>query len=536
MKRLSGTESLFSFAPILCVILASYFPLLGQPTFSPDAHVIIPPLMHVNLGDYLRLLVSFEVVDFQPVRDLTFLIDIFFFKNFQLNTFAVTNVLLWALACFSLSRLARRTLPQCDRLPILLGVCAFAAYPLFSQAVGWTMARKHVLAFALILQATEFFFDWREGKRSWIFAYLLYAAAALSHPIVIFWPVWALLQHCLLERRLEKKDLPVYGSFFTTMVLLLLTNYYYYVILSPRVLEYYGHVRPSFSFSETLLRLGFYFQKLFSPFELAFVYYPRLSNSWFGFLLIPALGWFSWINRQKRQVLSWVFFSLTPFPVIMGLSIYDQYLLLTGAGLFLALTPWISQLRRPTLLLGLLALVLFSVNTLIQARKWTSEDAISLRNFHSEPSCRSAIEAMNRQSQVSPELSEELLDYYARDNCFTVYQRLPPLEKPKAIAAFALFLFHSRGKLPEEKVLSELQQLGKLHYYPFLLYAVLLARRGDVQGVKQSTDFVEQKISGSLEDLGPVVLKNLGPFCREHQIRSCEKLLTPSTLEAFPFL
>src|ERR1044072_4931491 len=112
MVKLPLSRNAKSFLLIFCIHLFASRPVLLRNARSPDAAVILPPLFEVTSPlDYIRMLSNFEVIDFQPVRDLTFFLDIIIFKLTHIVTFATTNVILWSIGVFFLFRLLERIIP-----------------------------------------------------------------------------------------------------------------------------------------------------------------------------------------------------------------------------------------------------------------------------------------------------------------------------------------------------------------------------------------------------------------------------------------
>ena len=91
----------------LLLILVVYSPLIGNKTYSPDSHIILPPLLEASPLDYVKMVLNFETVDFQPVRDLTFFLDVAVFRLTGVSTFSFSNILFWMLSCFLLFRLTK---------------------------------------------------------------------------------------------------------------------------------------------------------------------------------------------------------------------------------------------------------------------------------------------------------------------------------------------------------------------------------------------------------------------------------------------
>ena len=116
------------FALILLFCSVVYFPLIGHKAKNPDARLTYPPLFEVSSpAEYFRMLRSFNVVDFQPVRDLTFFMDFALFRKTGIVPFATTNIFFWAITVFLLLKLLEEIAPRKSNF---LWVLAFAAYPL----------------------------------------------------------------------------------------------------------------------------------------------------------------------------------------------------------------------------------------------------------------------------------------------------------------------------------------------------------------------------------------------------------------------
>ncbi len=330
------------------------------------------------------------------------------------------------------------------------------------------------------------------------------------------------------------KNFSVFGIFFVTMIALLLTNYAYYSVLSPRLLEYYLQTKPEFSVSRILLHFGSYWRQLAWPYQMTFSYFPDFSWSLPGWIVFLGIILFSWLKRKNKFILSWVLFALFPFPVFIGISVYDQYLLVTATGIFLALLSEVKLPEKPFTIAFTVLICFWSYTTFNEARLWTLKGAVSQRNFKSFPSCRSAVESINGFSQVREGMPEDLLNYFEKNKCQSVISKLPPAEKPKVLVAHSLYLFYRKDQLGKDRVLELLHTMGRSHYYPLLLYALLKSKEQNTDEVETSTDFIYESVHGPLHDTGPLV-QELLPFCTYHRILSCQKLLQEKSLEEFPF-
>ena len=156
------------FLILLVIILASHFPLLlVKQIENPDAGWIYDNLESFgSLSEYFKALVDFRTYDFQPVRDLTFYIDIFVFRSTGYVISIVLNSLIWAATCFLVLKILMSEMKERASVELLFFVCCFAVYPVFQVSVNWGIARKHLLSFFFVLLATHELLSWEKKPRS----------------------------------------------------------------------------------------------------------------------------------------------------------------------------------------------------------------------------------------------------------------------------------------------------------------------------------------------------------------------------------
>ncbi len=362
---------------LLLVPLVVYFPLIGRIAVNPDAYLTLPELMEVqNPLDYFRNLTHFNVIDFQPVRDMTFFLDLLFFRLTGIITFATTNIFLWCLGGFLLLKILKRNVPDQGSIDAHYWVIFFLCFPLFSQVVPWGMGRKHILAFVLILGATLNYMDWLDGKRKWIGAYLLYVASCLSHPLVVLWPIWAYAHAKLNGPRMPDDSRKVHSAFALTGITILLTNYAYYSVGNAVVAQNFWKLKPDYlNLPRLLLTLSFAFRQMIFPFKLSFLYHPIWENAWPGLIVITFLCLYLYRTRYEWKHFSWLLFGFLSIPITFTLpNFFDQYILLPFTGVFILLYKRFHRpSRKKRMALILLAIGLAPV-TFLNARIWQSEE------------------------------------------------------------------------------------------------------------------------------------------------------------------
>jgi hypothetical protein len=521
---------------LIIFTLVIYAGVLGRKTNNPDAQFTLPSLFNVkNPLEYLGMLRDFQVIDFQPVRDLSFFIDLTVFRLTDVVTFATFNVLLWGLGCFLLLKLFERIVPVERRSGAIFWILAFASYPLFSQAVPWGMARKHILAFPIFLACTHAWLDWLEGKTKWLKVYVLYVAATLTHPLTLLWPAWAAFHFHIKGHEKSKESRKLFLIFSLTAITLFFTHYAYYTVGNSTVKDVFPQVSPDVTnFLRIIQNLCFYLRQLIFPYELGFLYYPTWENSWPGILFFVLLSVFFYRERKDRETLSWLVFSLTPVPVFLALpGVFDQYLIIPAAGLTLiAFRKWNHHSKAQVSFFVVLTLI-WSVVTFRESSLWANPRELTGRNFRNGPSCRSALNYALQIYTEGKKAPSDLLQFLQKGKCLETSPGDPEISKRGVRHIEALMLFYEGDKFPREFRMSRLEELGASHYYPHLILAAILATEDRAPEVEQRAEFVLWKTAGAALDTGPVIDDVLRPYCQKNNLEACLKVTIPQGLPGY---
>lgn len=521
---------------LIIFTLVIYAGVLGRKTNNPDAQFTLPSLFNVkNPLEYLGMLRDFQVIDFQPVRDLSFFLDLAIFRLTGIVTFATMNVCLWGIGCYLLLKLMERIVPAERRSGAIFWVLAFAAYPLFSQAVPWGMARKHILAFPIFLACTLAWLDWLEGKTKWLKVYVLYVTAALTHPLTLLWPVWAAIHFRLTGHEKTKESKKIFLIFSLTTITLFFTHYAYYTVGNSTVKDVFPQVSPDVTnFLRILQNSFFYLRQMIFPYQLGFLYYPEWGTAWPGIIFLGVLSVFFYRERNDRVTLSWLAFSLIPVPVFLALpGVFDQYLIIPAAGLTLiAFRKWNSHSRVQVSVLLVLTIA-WSVMTFREASLWANPYELAERNFRNGPSCRSALNFALQIYSDGKKASSDLLKFLEEGRCLQTSAGDPEITKRGVRHIEALMLFYEGEKFPRDFQISRLEELGATHYYPHLILAGILATEDRAPEVEQRAEFVLWKTTGAALDTGPVIDDVLRPYCLKNNLEACLKVTIPQGLPGY---
>ena len=217
---------------LFALVFAAYFPIItAHQKTDPDAKNILMILEESgNVSGYISKIMNLDTLDVQPLRDLSLSIDLYFLKNFDINSFVFQNVLWWVLSCFFLMKILESLFPDIDERKRFAIVLAFAAYPLFSNTVAWGMARKHLMALCFLLVPT-----WRltASRNSILFKdqiviCIFYGLSMLSQPIGVLWPFWAGLYVYFLRPELKRSFVSVFIGLIAIFLATYAANTYYY--------------------------------------------------------------------------------------------------------------------------------------------------------------------------------------------------------------------------------------------------------------------------------------------------------------------
>jgi hypothetical protein len=236
-------------AIFIVIIICSFYPsLFADKTVSPDAYFLLPYLDKINhLGDYFSQLFGLKTFDVQPVRDLSLWFDWMIFHQWGNNIFILHNAVLWLISGLFISKILEEENPNLSHLRSTFCVGLFLSYPIFAHIISFSMARKHILSFTLMVIATYYFliflkkYQWKYGL-IFSFSYLL---AVFSQPICLLWPLWATIYIILLKKNDFKKFIPYLIVLSIIFFIGFSANYIYY--------------EQSVFFQSIFLLLSFYF-------------------------------------------------------------------------------------------------------------------------------------------------------------------------------------------------------------------------------------------------------------------------------------
>ena len=308
-------------------------------------------------------------LDLQPIRDISYSIDLLLRQFWIFYKFHFTNIILWTGACFFVHKIFSHQSE--DRYLSLLMTLLFCSSPISVSSIAWIAARKHILSTFFIFWATSIVIRRHPralNKNDAISIAMLYLLACLSQPINVLWPLWFVYYY-----RPTNSFVSIVNNLLTYLLvislLVLSANYFYYTGEVYSKLNILGkfYNQDMHSYYLTFLAISRYCFLNFFPFSaLPVSHNPGSLENLFGFFLIVTFALFFYISREKdkaRFIPPVIYFFLPVFIVTLKItSIFcsDTYILGASLGFYWALLILLNKLKNKNLVYITLMILLSS--------------------------------------------------------------------------------------------------------------------------------------------------------------------------------
>lgn len=533
MNKLANLSSKAWFQLIVftCLTVVTYFSVLRAPkTVSSDAFLIIVSLDSVSgIWDYLKGLVALNMMDFQPVRDLSLALDWQIYKKYHFNTFVIQNAIVWIFCCFFTLKLLFRVRPELDRRIGFLLVCAFCVYPLFVQPITWTMIRKHLLAHFFIVLATDAFLSYVDAKSRWdaVRLNLFFALAWLSQPICLLWPVWAWTWTCVKRPNDVKSFFPGLLPLSAIAVVGIVVNWLYYT-KSPFYSSYFFSKLQMEQLAIIPYAIGFYFQELFLPYHQTELHLLSLKHLVLGISFFSLLTFaYFWLKLNRKDLCLWLLFLFLPISVVAinPLITLDSYLLMPALGLLMLIANLLQKAPpKITAFLILCLIPAWSMYSAYEASYRTDLLAFSTKNFTSVPDCSTASALAAAYHLHEKPMPPGLLDFYSKAKCME--KMTHRLTSWRNLVGTDVYL-SSKVKV-DDKVMLFKDFAKDEPYALILLSATLIQKRSYEEAKLAIRSYVQymSRIPSAAALHNPIVSKVILPFCERIGDWQCVRALS----------
>lgn len=508
---------------LLFSLLALYSELLkNDPLLSYDDRPLISAASSITgLESYINAVRAGFIPDLQPVRDLSYLADLWLLKKTQFHSFHLTNLLLWWLIVVIFYHLLKH---QTHPTLALAFAVFFAASPVMASSVAWVAARKHLLSTFFIACATLLCVQKKDHIYSYHYFFLVlafYCLSVLSQPINVLWPIWF-----FLYTKKEFRKAPVLILFFV-MGAMIFANYKYYHSDLFYGLSAIGKFNEKgFGMVTSFLSLGRYFLLCLIPFGALPQSHDSSSpqNILGLILMVMALLLFFKKIKKEKKIEDWgVLYFLLPLMVVTfnstNVFCSDTYLLNASIGLYWSIglslknSPYVKKISLLIFFYSLSAC--FYTHNYLKA--FTSDRNLWSYTFNKEQSPQSAL---------------VMVHFYLKDKNFRRAQEIIQLMQKRwpdhpfisQVSAEAIF-FDDTLSLSEKQ--ERIEKINKptpaTHFYLVLLYArenktAQLTRH--IQQVFSNPNQLKLEFWGKEERLGAIYSYT----CQFFQVKGCLEL------------
>ena len=416
------------------LLVCSYYNLLTvDPITTYDDTLILSGVDKLHsFHDYISRFMTGKVLDIQPVRDLSYIIDYKIKSLISFHSFHLTNLLLWLGICFFFKRILDLVDVKKDEHRWLIWslVFLYAFSPVFNSSVAWIAGRKHLLSTFFIIWATWYFLTKKEkpftrGDTKTLTA--LYLLSVLSQPINILWPLFV-LAYSYTEKKIKERRV-LLGILAFVAVIFLFSNYYYYGTLYEKISGGDGKYDSNFGPGLSLLALGRYFYLTLFPFDSLPVSHHQ--GSWENMIgLVALIASLLWLYKRRvgaAVIACFVLYFFIPLiPVtykVTRIFCSDTYLLNASLGLYTAIFLIFknTKFKHTSSVLFFYAFILFCFN-FKYIKNFESTESIFSYAYSREPTPMSiAVVADNliKQEKFSDaKLPIEQLEIMEPDNRF----------------------------------------------------------------------------------------------------------------------
>lgn len=417
-----------SLSPTILLILVFIYLFKSLLTLDPittyDDSLLLNGVKHFSsIQNYLRAVYNGDILDLQPIRDISYLADLKIKSLFYFYGFHTTNLFIWFLICITFKNILRLLGHRHPQQKYLLWsiVFLYSLSPVAFSSVAWIAARKHLLSTLFIMLATHLVLQGSTlplTKKRASFISTLFLFSLLSQPINILWPCFVSLYSFTNKKIGEHKKLLI--ILFSFSLLAAIANFYYYTYIYNSVSGGDGKYDSQIGLGLSLLAIGRYFFLTLWPFDaLPVSHYQGAWQNIIGlFLLVPFIYLCFKKAKTNPNILTFlVYFFLPLLPVVTKITrifCSDTYLLNASAGvyivIYLLLLDQQKKIYSVLILIYALFLGLYNLNYL---HTFESSENIWQYSYTKEPTAFSienlaAIKLQNNQYKEADLLIQQL--------------------------------------------------------------------------------------------------------------------------------
>lgn len=400
-KALIGLLALF--------FLILYFPYVRlDPILKRDDLILILPLKNIHsITEYINAVKTNAVVDVQPVRDLSFYINLKIDEWTGLQTFHLTNIILMIFCIHLVFRIF--TLLRWSKNEIIIGVLLFSCHPILVSAMGWISTRKHILGLTFILLSL---LDVLKKERLSKTSVIWYFTSILSHQIFILFPAWLFI---FVKQRKWKFSKSLFGLMCFGGVFVLGLGYYktFLLEMGNANMNYYSTAE---NIGRFILSSGRAAIILLFPNVISHAYYQGSIYNMIGIGVLVLFLYLIYKSPARKEGFLWIILAVVTLLPTYIAFVNDTYLYLPLIALIICLVTLLRPFTSKNLAIGaVIAISLLTLKTVTASQMWLSDFRLWQYSYEQEKAPQAALLLGHQLLLRDPKLALEFIEMGVKD-------------------------------------------------------------------------------------------------------------------------
>jgi hypothetical protein len=455
-----------------------------------------------SFSSYIEAVKDNTILDFQPVRDLTFYANIKLIEWTGFSTFHLTNLIFFILSIFLFTKLLEAL--GFSRKQIVCSSIIYAAHPIMVSSVGWISARKHMLALIFILLSL---LEYVKQKKVTIKSIIYYLLSILTHQIFILLPLWILIHAKIKNIKIELGKFLIM-SFLGATVLFLGILKTFYLEMGNVTYKYFHWFE---NISRYVLSVGRSVTQILFPISISTDYFQGSILNLVGIPILIFSLFLLYKSKTSKDSLTWLILAALSHILTYITFINDTYLYLPlicaliSCNFYFTSNPFPIGKRVKNILV-LLAFILLMGKTISASQMWRSDKDLWHYSYMNE---RSPFTSILLGIQLLAHDEKTAIDFivWGAKN-FDLVSHKPIF--------FAFLESIYKSSLPIQKKIQILTDCYGEHEIYKAVFGLTLLEGTDqqmVQGIKILRPLMKNEKTYSSNSHGYMIIKNIRRLC-----------------------
>lgn len=481
--------------------------ILKDPILARDDVLLVLPMKDItSFSGYVTAVKNNTILDFQPVRDLSFYFNVKLVEWTNVSTFHLTSLIFFVLTIFLFMKLLEAL--GFNRKQIIWSAILYAVHPIMVSSIGWVSARKHTLALIfLLLSLIDFIKHKQITKRS--IAY--YVLSILSHQIFILFPIWIFLYSKIKNMNIEYKKFFIM-SFFGVGVLFVGVLKTFYLEMGNVTYRYFHW---SENISRYVLSVGRSVTQVVFPLSISSDYFQGSVLNLVGIPILILGLYLLYKSQSAKDSMAWILLGALAHVLTYITFVNDTYLylplicVLIAANFYFTSNTFPLSSRLKDGFLFLCAVLLLS-KTISASQMWRSDKDLWQYSYSNERSPFTSILLGMNLLQYDEKTGIEFIVWGARNFDLVSHKTI-----------FLNFLDTiNKSSLPIQKKIQIFKDCYKDHEIYKAVYGLALLEGTQeqlLQGIVILKPLIKNENTYVPESRGLMIIKAIRHICQNNQ-------------------